>query len=276
MSHTFFMCAVCAMLNVTFQTVLAAPCSAKVVVANQPGDLAFGLIEPPPGRYDMLGTTPGAIAVDSKGNIYVGDQVKYRVLKFDSNGKFLLKIPLRPPAKRKDFPWPSYTIYAMAFDINHKLYVLNDKQFRVEVYRPDGTFERLISYEKDKILRLHNGRYAARYHRAERLRIDVNGNIYIFDNDGGGGGVYTKSGQLLKRNGREGFAHSNWTGFAGTYSLTDELLVTNAEGRTLNKCTIDEISIATAANGQWVHAIDSQGAVYVLDSETLGVLKISP
>jgi hypothetical protein len=153
---------------------------------------------------------PWVIVVDSKGVIYVGDSVKYRVVSFDRNGKHLRDIQMQPPVIRK----PSklgYRITALAVDVMDNVYVMNRYESRIEIYTPDGRHLRNISISFGD----HNRwEYDAMY-------VDADGNVYVTNQidpwyealygkkawrDSGIGSVYSAMGRPI----RESVPESEW------------------------------------------------------------------
>lgn len=73
---------------------------------------------------------PRAIAFDSNGNIYIGDSVKYRIMKYDKNGDFITKHSMQLPTRNKK-PEISHVIQDIAVDINDNVYVINLFEYRI-------------------------------------------------------------------------------------------------------------------------------------------------
>jgi len=112
----------------------------QIVVKNPTGNVEFGAIWNPPGEYSVwFPIVPRALAIDEKGNIYIGDSVNYRVLKYNKEGKYLLQFKLQP-SKRRKTDQLSHIIQEMSFDDMGNLNVLNYFENRIEVFKPDGTF----------------------------------------------------------------------------------------------------------------------------------------
>jgi len=85
-------------------SVAESVCRPEILIKNQTGDLKFGAMHEPPKGSDYsvwFPIVPQALAFDSLGNIYVGDSVKYRIMKFDKSGKFLMKFPLQRAVRTK-------------------------------------------------------------------------------------------------------------------------------------------------------------------------------
>jgi hypothetical protein len=130
-----------------------AECRQQILIMNPKGDLQLGAIHEPPKGSDYsvwFPVLPRAIAFDSHDNIYIGDSVKYRVLKYDNNGKFLNKIQQQKPVHTKK-PELSHEIRNIAVDKSDNIYVLNIFEYRVEIHSPTGKFLKNIDYYKDEI-----------------------------------------------------------------------------------------------------------------------------
>jgi len=260
-------------------------CQGEVVVKNPRGDLAFGVMrEPPPGPSPSvwLGVYPGAIVVDSIGNIHVADQVKYRILRFDKHGKFLLKFGLQSAIKSKI--GVTHLIPAMAVDGKDRLYVVNEDQGRIEIYRKDGEYINSIDYSDDKISHVRADLYKKGY-RPDRISIDTLGNIYLYDSFNSGGGVYSPEGKLLRigikvdaqGRGVVNYDETNMVGFSGYYySLPyDEFIIRDKEGRLIKSCPVNNVRVLEAERGV-VYTTDRMGNIYLFDYKTLDIIKILP
>lgn len=180
-------------------------CSQQVLIKNQKGDLQFGAIHDPPKGSDYsvwFPILPRALAFDSQDNIYVGDSVKYRVLKFDKNGKFLLKISIQRPIRTKK-PELSHEIRSIAVDKDDNVYVLNLLEYRVEIYSSSGKYLRQIDYFKDEIDDLTSKKPRSKFQPA-KVTVDLKGNVYLLGGKdrnklASSGGKYDSRGILIKK-----------------------------------------------------------------------------
>ncbi len=115
---------------------LAAACSRQAGLPSK--------LPPPPleylGEWGIKGSGPGqlndpaALAVDSRGNVYIADRGSGFVHKFDAEGKPLLSFQderLKQPA-------------AIAVDAGGAIYVVDQRRRSVLIYYPDGTRYREI------------------------------------------------------------------------------------------------------------------------------------
>jgi hypothetical protein len=128
-------------------------CKQEIAVKNSPGNKkGFGAIWKYPGKMEpsvWFPIVPRAIGIDSKGNIYVGDSVNYRVMKFNEKGDFLLEFKLQPPV-REVKPEISHIIQDIGIDKDDNVYVWNYFEDRVEIYDQKGKFTESVSPDDDK------------------------------------------------------------------------------------------------------------------------------
>ena len=202
-------------------------CSQQVAVKNPHGDKKFGAIWTYPGKIQpsvWFPIVPRAISIDSKGNIYVGDSVNYRVLKFNNKGDFLFEFRLQPAAKTTK-PEISYIIHDIGIDKDDNVYVMNSFEDRVEIYGQNGRFKESVSSndfkQEDVFEKIPKGRFSKyiyeinSYHKepagllysitvlddgkvvsmckGAELAADEDGEIYSFDYNGK---IYTFDGYL--------------------------------------------------------------------------------
>jgi len=181
----------------------AERCGQEIFIKNQTGELRFGAIEEPPKGSDYsvwFPVMPHALASDSQGNIYVGDSVNYRVMKFSREGKFILKFQLQRPIRTKK-PELSHEIRSIAIDKDDNVYVLNLLEYRVEIYSPSGKFLRKIDYFKEKLENLTTKPRSMM--QPLRVNVDLRGNIYLvgrkFRKRSDSGAKYNENGEILKK-----------------------------------------------------------------------------
>lgn len=147
-----FLC-ICFLLSIFNSRCLAnSKCLAEIVIKNPHGANRFGAILDPPEGSDYsvwFPVVPRALDIDLDGNIYVGDSVNYRILKFDRQGRFVLKFRLQRP-KREIKPELSHIIKDIAIKDEY-LNVWNYFEQRIEVYTLNGIFVRFMNIDKNKI-----------------------------------------------------------------------------------------------------------------------------
>lgn len=263
-------------------------CKQETVVKTGGEEPIFGVRRDPPkgSNYSVwLGIYPQALVADSRRNIYVADQLNYRILKFDKNGKFRRRWSLqgsRTKATRGASPW----IPALAVDLQDNLYVVNEGYRRVEIYQADGTFVRSIEYGKDKLFKLTDDTFGHGY-TPEFIRVDFQGNVYLFDRFQGGGGVYSANGRLVTRDveidsltgrGVKHYDETKAVGYNG-YQYTfrnSHIDVFNHVGQKVASCPLGTVTpVPTSSGNDYVYTADSVGNIYLLDQRTMDIVKIS-
>ncbi|MEO5660028.1 MAG: 6-bladed beta-propeller [Polaromonas sp.] len=146
---------------------------------------------------------PSGIAVDAEGGrIYVVDtggisSDQHMVRVFDAqSGKHLLDIGKRGSADG-EFNLPR----DVTIGRDGLLYVVDGANFRVQVFKPDGTFVRVFG---------GIGRQGGQFSRPKEVATGPDGNVYIVDSAFGNFQIFTPDGQLLlsvgSRSERDGMA----------------------------------------------------------------------
>ena len=133
---------------------------------------------------------PSGIAVDAQGSrIYVVDtggisSQQHMVRVFDAqSGKHLHDI-----GKRGAGPGDLNLPRDVTIGIDGLLYVVDGGNFRVQVYRPDGTFVSTFGTV---------GRRGGQFSRPKEAAVDPEGNIYVVDSAFGNFQIFNPQGQLL-------------------------------------------------------------------------------
>ena len=148
---------------------------------------------------------PSGIAVDAEGSrMYVVDTggvtskpEEHRVRVFDAqSGKHLLDI-----GKRGNAPGELNLPCDATIGKEGLLYVVDCGNFRVQVFKPDGTFVRTFGVI---------GRQAGQFSRPKEAATDPDGNVYVIDTAFGNFQIFTPDGKLLlavgSRSERDGMA----------------------------------------------------------------------
>jgi DNA-binding beta-propeller fold protein YncE len=146
---------------------------------------------------------PSGIAVDAAGSrIYVVDTGgvqtdEHKVRVFDAqSGEHLLDI-----GKRGSGPGEFNLPRDVTIGKDDLLYVVDGGNFRVQVFKPDGTFVRVFGTI---------GRQGGQFSRPKEAAADADGNVYIVDSAFGNFQIFNADGQLLlavgSRSERDGMA----------------------------------------------------------------------
>ena len=137
----------------------------RVTVYNLDSDFfgTFGSF----GEGDGQFISPTAVAVDSAGRVYIGDEYNHRIVVFDSEGGFIASWGTRG-GRPGELNSPS----GMAFDGDDNLYVADHRNHRIQKFDKDGGL--LLGFgsegNADGCLNLPWG-----------LTVDVKGDVYVAD-----------------------------------------------------------------------------------------------
>jgi DNA-binding beta-propeller fold protein YncE len=133
---------------------------------------------------------PSGIAVDSEGKrVYVVDtggvtNEEHRIRVFDGQtGAHVLDIGKRGTGNG-EFNLPRDVVVGL----DGLIYVVDGGNFRVQVFKPDGTFVRVFGGV---------GRQSGQFSRPKEAAVDPEGNVYIVDSAFGNFQIFNTSGQLL-------------------------------------------------------------------------------
>lgn len=126
------------------------------------GDLGLGTGETP--GYVIK---PRVIQVDHEGNIFVSDQKKDqpRIQVFSSDGQFL-----RIFGDKGIGPGQLLRAHGLAFDSEHRLYVVDVDAMRINVYDPSGVFLRTWG---------HDGPGWGEFNAPHGIAIDANDDVFV-------------------------------------------------------------------------------------------------
>ncbi|MEI7556260.1 flippase activity-associated protein Agl23 [Candidatus Chlorohelix sp.] len=236
------------------------------------GDGLFGIIQNDGGA--------GGIAVDEQGNIYVSDSWNYRIEKFDSSGKFLMKWGEGYDNKgdleqAKIQPIGFYGPRGIFYDTTRKeLYVADTGNRRVAVFDANGIF-----------LRQFGGRGSGQGQFDEPVSVAVSpdGKVYVTDMRNKRLEILDRDGKFLSEikfpNWRDQYLNEPYVTLdkVGNLFISDP---TNArvykyspEGNLLQ--TIESSASLILENPVGV-AVGADGSLYIADAKRHNVYKVKP
>jgi hypothetical protein len=125
-------------------------CNSSIVIKNPSGAQRLGTLYKTFSDGQPLSITPRALAIDAKDNIYVGDSVNYRVMKFDGAGNYLFEIKLQPLSSATINRDNGPIIQDLGIDKDDNVYAWNLFEGRVEIYDQHGKFKESVSPNDDK------------------------------------------------------------------------------------------------------------------------------
>lgn len=117
---------------------------------------------------------PSAIAVDTKGNVYIADIANERILKYDDKGKFIKRINYRVKDRG------AYQIIDdLATDGSDNLYVASREKLKIDKFSSDGELTHSIDLsDKDICWKEKKGWFRCPI-QIKRIMLDGAGNIYL-------------------------------------------------------------------------------------------------
>lgn len=218
--------------------------------ADQGSDISASGYDPQDDNF------PRALTVDSKGTVYFGDSIKYRVLRVSKAGKLLKTFILRRPTLKA--PVSGYVIGALAVDDKDNLYVLNSVQGIGEVYDPTGKLIRVIPNLGGK---------------PDALYVGGDGNVYVFN--GGLSGVHSQTAWLdiSRVNGYEPRWKSKLlVNYSGLHFDSDTNTVVRDDGFVVAKCKPRPL----IAEWYTQTLVDKNAVATVIASNTFNILRVVP
>jgi DNA-binding beta-propeller fold protein YncE len=203
---------------------------------------------------------PGAIALDSQGNIYIPDYKRDSVFKLDSKGKFLARWGKPRLGAPQEFSGP----IGIAVDQNDFIYVADTGNSRIKKYTPEGA---LIKFWGKK------GSGSGEFVSPRAVAVDQKGRLFILDSlrvqifssEGEPIGLWSVSGKEL----------GVWNNPMGIFIDRNNCVYIADSGNNRiqkfdeNGKLIAAWGVTGAENGQMNFpcgvAVDSRGTVYVVE-----------
>lgn len=144
----------------------------KVVVFDMSGKHLFTIGKPGEGNGEF--NRPGPIAMNSKGEILVGDVMNARIQIFDKEGKFLRKF-----GQRGDTGPDLQIIKGLSVDSDDNIYVTDGKAHQIKIFSSKGDYLLSIgaAYSVTKTFREAPGGFLI----PQGIHIDKNDDIFIAD-----------------------------------------------------------------------------------------------
>ncbi|MDJ1485739.1 6-bladed beta-propeller [Cytophagaceae bacterium YF14B1] len=206
---------------------------------------------------------PADVQVDSQGNVWVVDRGNFRVQKFDSNGKFLLKVGGYGTTNGL-FDTPGN----IAVDNLGNLWVIDGGTYRVQKFNANGTF--LLKFGSQGT---SNGQFVD----LRDIATDKQGNVWIWDAGNGRIQKFNSSGKFLLSFGSLGAGDSEFSNssFIST-DLNGNLWVMDSGNSSLKKFDstgkfLFKVGMQGSGNGQFYNPIDItadvQGNIWIGDRD---------
>lgn len=155
---------------------------------------SFGSIGKENGQFaaiaeDSVGTGPGGIAVDAKGNIYVADTWNHRIQKFDGEGRFIttwgafLSLTDANSVGDKNIDSKFYGPRGVAVGPDGNVYVTDTGNKRVLIFGEDGKFVRKIDsgLSPTKTAPSYPFTQPGELNEPIGIAVDAQGNVYVAD-----------------------------------------------------------------------------------------------
>ena len=218
---------------------------------------------------------PHGIAVDSKGYVYVTDEMRSKVLKFDSDGNFIKEWGEKGNAIDQFSP----RIEDIDVDSQGNVYVVDyGKTPKILKFDSEGNF--IFSLGGSK------GEGIGQFNRPWGVSVDSEGNIYVAEKYNYRISKYSPDGQFITAWGKNSFADGDFKHLhAVVVDSNNYVYATDEDKGGVEKFTTDGQFITRW--GQWgenagemmeVHGIatDSEGNVYVTDTRNARIQAFTP
>jgi len=118
--------------------------------ASDDGAEPWKRVNPPRPPIDGQFRQPTDVTWDTQGNIFISDgYINSRVAKFDKNGRWVKSFGVPVPQEDRANPKPGQlnTPHSIAADAKGNIYVADRGNRRIQVFDPDGNFEREIKID---------------------------------------------------------------------------------------------------------------------------------
>jgi len=229
--------------------------------SGTPPDMCDSAANCKAGSYSELDghfKNPSAVAVDTKGNVYVGDENNHRIQKFDSSGNFKLAW-----GSKGGLGGQFHNPWGVAVDTSGNVYVVDRKNHRIQKFDSGGNFKLALGAKVDTSSTTPDvcenaascqagsvGGLGGQFKDPRNVAVDATGNVYVAD---------TQNSRIQK------FDSSGNFKLAWGYSVA-------SGGTTPNICehaTSCQTGSASAQEGgfNWPESVgvDTDGNLYVAD-----------
>jgi len=209
-----------------------------------------------PPLYDFA--TPVDVTTDPQGNIYVTDNMNYRVAKFDASGNYLLTWPVNTGG--------SNGLGSIAADALGNIYVCD---FNGRVLKYTNTGQLLLAWGSSGSA---NGQFSG----VRGIAVDASGNVYVCDQGNNRIQKFTSSGVFITKWGTAGSGNGQFDNplnievdASGNVYVTESSTTTRIQKFTSTGVFITKWGSAGSGNGQFNQfggiTADNAGNVFVSD-----------
>jgi len=220
------------------------------------------------GQFDY----PHGVAVDSSGNVHVGDSDNNRIQKFSSTGSFLTKWGSQGSGDGQ-FDYP----HGVAVDSSGNVYVADWGNSRIQKFSSTGTF--LVKWGRV-------GSGDGQFLSPRNVAVDSSGNVYVTESSACRIQKFSSDGTFLTKWGTEGSGDGQFQDPEGVAvdSLGNVYVADSYFNNRVEKFSSDGTFLAKwgtsgSGDGQFSFpmgvAVDSSGNVYVADMYDSRIQKFS-